>query len=69
MDVRIAPSWKEKLSDEFNKPYFETLAEFLRAEYRSQTIYPPGKEIFRAFDLTPFDEVKVVILGQDPYHG
>mgnify|MGYP001791387497 FL=1 len=69
MDVRIAPSWKEKLSDEFNKPYFETLAEFLRAEYRSQTIYPPGKEIFRAFDLTPFNEVKVVILGQDPYHG
>ncbi|MEM6844658.1 MAG: uracil-DNA glycosylase [Bacteroidota bacterium] len=69
MDVRIAPSWKEKLSNEFNKPYFETLAEFLRSEYRSQTIYPPGKEIFRAFDLTPFDQVKVVILGQDPYHG
>ncbi len=69
MDVRIAPSWKEKLADEFNKPYFEALAEFLRSEYKDQVVYPPGKEIFRAFDLTPFDQVKVVILGQDPYHG
>jgi len=69
MDVRIAPSWKEKLADEFRKPYFEALAEFLRSEYKNQVVYPPGKEIFRAFDLTPFDKVKVVILGQDPYHG
>ncbi|WKN40588.1 uracil-DNA glycosylase [Tunicatimonas pelagia] len=69
MDVRIAPSWKEKLTDEFNKPYFEALAEFLRSEYKNQVVYPPGKEIFRAFDLTPFNQVKVVILGQDPYHG
>lgn len=69
MDVRIAPSWKEKLSDEFEKPYFVKLAEFLRSEYQTHTVYPPGKEIFRAFDLVPFDEVKVVILGQDPYHG
>jgi len=69
MDVRIAPSWKEKLSGEFDKPYFEALAQFLRAEYQNQVVYPPGKEIFRAFDLTPFDQVKVVILGQDPYHG
>ncbi len=69
MDVRIAPSWKEKLADEFNKPYFVSLAEFLRSEYKNQVVYPPGKEIFRAFDLTPFDQVKVVILGQDPYHG
>lgn len=69
MDVRIAPSWKEKLSEEFEKPYFEALAQFLRNEYQHQVVYPPGKEIFRAFDLTPFDQVKVVILGQDPYHG
>ncbi|MEM9673310.1 MAG: uracil-DNA glycosylase [Bacteroidota bacterium] len=69
MDVRIAPSWKEKLAKEFDKPYFEALAQFLRAEYQNQVVYPPGKEIFRAFDLIPFDQVKVVILGQDPYHG
>lgn len=69
MDVKIAPSWKERLSDEFEKPYFAQLTEFVRSEYRTATVYPPGKEIFRAFDHCPFDKVKVVIIGQDPYHG
>lgn len=69
MDVKIAPSWKERLSGEFSRPYFLSLVEFVKSEYQHQTIYPPGKEIFRAFDLTDFDEVRVVILGQDPYHG
>lgn len=69
MDVKIAPSWKERLSGEFSKPYFLSLAEFVKSEYSNNTVYPPGKEIFRAFDLTDFDNVKVVILGQDPYHG
>jgi uracil-DNA glycosylase len=69
MDVKIAPSWKERLSGEFSRPYFLSLVEFVKQEYQHQTIYPPGKEIFRAFDLTDFDEVRVVILGQDPYHG
>lgn len=69
MDVKIAPSWKAKLAPEFEKPYFQTLAEFVRAEYQTQTIYPPPKLIFNAFDKCSFEEVKVVILGQDPYHG
>lgn len=69
MDVKIAPSWKSHLSGEFSKPYFLSLAEFVKSEYKNNTVFPPGKEIFRAFDLTPFDDVKVVILGQDPYHG
>jgi len=69
MEVSIEPSWKEKLADEFEKPYFKELAEFVRDEYKSKTVYPLPKHIFRAFELTPFDEVKVVILGQDPYHG
>lgn len=69
MDVKIAPSWKAKLAPEFEKPYFQTLAEFVRAEYQTQTIYPPAKLIFNAFDKCSFEEVKVVILGQDPYHG
>lgn len=69
MDVKIAPSWKERLSGEFSRPYFLSLVEFVKSEYQQQTVYPPGKEIFRAFDLTGFDEVRVVILGQDPYHG
>jgi len=69
MDVKIAPSWKEHLSAEFSKPYFLSLVEFVKTEYSNQTVYPPGKEIFRAFDLTTFEDVKVVILGQDPYHG
>lgn len=69
MDVRMEPSWKEKLSEEFDKPYFKELTAFVKEEYERGTVYPHPKNIFRAFDLTPFDEVKVVILGQDPYHG
>ena len=69
MDVKIEASWKEQLQDEFEKPYFKQLAEFVRSEYHSQAIYPPAKLIFNAFEQCPFDQVKVVILGQDPYHG
>jgi len=69
MDVRIEESWKTQLQDEFEKPYFKQLTEFVRSEYASQTIYPPAKLIFNAFDQCPFEKVKVVILGQDPYHG
>ncbi len=70
MDVRIEPSWKAALAAEFEKPYFATLVSTLHAEKAAgQVIYPPGGAIFRAFDLTPLPEVKVVILGQDPYHG
>lgn len=69
MDVKIESSWKEVLKDEFEKPYFKQLVEFVKSEYQTQTIYPPGNRIFSAFDFTPFDEVKVVIIGQDPYHG
>jgi uracil-DNA glycosylase len=67
MDVKIEPSWKEALADEFGKEYFQKLTEFVKDEYKSGTVYPPPKFIFRAFELTPFDKVKVVILGQDPY--
>jgi uracil-DNA glycosylase len=69
MDVKIEPSWKELLNDEFEKPYFATLAQFVKKEYASTTIYPPGKLIFASFDYCKLDELKVVILGQDPYHG
>lgn len=69
MEVEIEPSWKEALAGEFDTPYFKELAEFVRDEYKSVTVYPPPKFIFRAFELCPFDKVKVVILGQDPYHG
>ena len=69
MDIKIEPSWKERLNDEFEKPYFVDLAGFVKSEYATQKIYPPGKQIFNAFDKCPFDKVKVVILGQDPYHG
>lgn len=70
MDVKIHESWKDILKEEFDKPYFRALVEFLHKEKREQkVIYPPGPKIFRAFDLTPFDKVRVVILGQDPYHG
>jgi len=68
-DVKIAPSWKKRLKPEFEKPYFNQLIEFVKSEYVSQTVYPPGKEIFNAFDNADFDTVKVVIIGQDPYHG
>ena len=69
MDVRIEPVWKEKLSEEFGKEYFVRLAGFVKEEYSRQTIYPPGGLIFNAFNLCPFDKVKAVIIGQDPYHG
>ncbi|HNV30992.1 MAG TPA: uracil-DNA glycosylase [Cyclobacteriaceae bacterium] len=68
-DIKIAPSWKEGLKAEFKKPYFIELIDFVKTEYRTQTVFPPGKEIFRAFDCADFDKVKVVIIGQDPYHG
>ena len=69
MNVKIEPSWKEVLSSEFDKPYFAALAAALHAEKEAgATIYPPGRLIFNAFELTPFDKVRVVILGQDPYH-
>ncbi len=69
MDVKIAPSWKSRLTTEFNKPYFTQLTDFVKSEYQSGIVYPPGKEIFKAFDACDFDQVKVVIIGQDPYHG
>ncbi|WP_266365645.1 uracil-DNA glycosylase [Tellurirhabdus rosea] len=69
MKVVIEPSWQQRLHDEFEKPYFPKLAEFVRQEYSTQRCYPPGKLIFNAFDQCPFDAVRVVILGQDPYHG
>ena len=68
MNVRIDPSWQQRLQDEFDKPYFEALTSFVRHEYATKTVYPPGSQIFAAFDACPFDRVKVVILGQDPYH-
>jgi uracil-DNA glycosylase len=69
IDPRIHESWKERLIDEFNRPYFTALKDFLVEEKRSYAVYPPGDKIFAAFDRTPFENVKVVILGQDPYHG
>lgn len=70
MDVRIEQSWKEALSEEFNKPYFRELAAELHREKQAGiTVYPPGGSIFKAFELCPLDRVKVVILGQDPYHN
>lgn len=69
MDVQIEASWKDALKDEFEKDYFIKLTEFVRNEYRQHTCYPPGNEIFNAFNLCPLSKVKVVILGQDPYHG
>ena len=69
MDVQIETSWKDALKEEFDKDYFINLTEFVRNEYRQHTCYPPGNEIFNAFNLCPLSKVKVVILGQDPYHG
>lgn len=69
MPVNIHPSWQEELNEEFEKPYFMELIQFVRDEYKKNTCYPPGKKIFAAFDHTPFEEVKVIVLGQDPYHG
>ncbi|MBO5963511.1 MAG: uracil-DNA glycosylase [Bacteroidales bacterium] len=68
MNVTIEESWKRVLSGEFEKEYFKTLRDFIHSEYRNKTIYPPAKQIFNAFDSCPFESVKVVILGQDPYH-
>lgn len=69
MNVQIEESWKEALMPEFSKDYFIRLTDFVRKEYHETTVYPPGKLIFNAFNLCPFDKVKVVIIGQDPYHG
>lgn len=66
--IRIHPSWHAQLQDEFEKPYFHALTDFVRAEYAQHTCYPPASKIFAAFDACPFDAVKVVLLGQDPYH-
>lgn len=68
-DVKLGGGWKDKLAGEFEKPYFRELAEFVRKEYRDTRVYPEPKNIFRAFELCPFDKTEVVILGQDPYHG
>lgn len=69
MVVNIEPSWKEVLNEEFEKDYFQKLTEFVENEYQTHTCFPPDKSIFSAFDHTPFADVKVVIIGQDPYHG
>lgn len=68
MDVRIEQSWKQALADQWQQPYFEALTGFVREQYRTRQVFPPGSRIFAAFDATPFDQVKVVIIGQDPYH-
>lgn len=68
MNVKIEPSWNAELAAEWDKPYFANLAQFVKQEYAQKRIFPPGKQIFAAFNATPFDKVKVVILGQDPYH-
>ncbi len=69
MDVKIEASWKERLGEEFDKEYFARLSGFVKEEYRTRTVFPPGSLIFNAFNLCPFDKVKAVIIGQDPYHG
>lgn len=68
MNVKIGNSWREHIGAEFEKPYFSALTDFVRHEYTTTTCYPPGSLIFNAFNLCPFDRVKVVIIGQDPYH-
>lgn len=69
MDVRIAEDWKGLLREEFEKPYFAELVEFVKSEYASRQIFPAARNIFRAFDKCPLENLKVVIIGQDPYHG
>lgn len=69
MNVRIEENWKQELQNEFEKPYFKELTDFVKSEYQTKTVYPPPALIFHAFDACPFEKVKVVILGQDPYHG
>lgn len=68
MNVRIDESWKKRLQSEFEAPYFKDLTDFVRQEYATTRVYPPGSQMFAAFDACPFEQVKVVILGQDPYH-
>lgn len=68
-NVRIAEDWKQILENEFHEPYFDALVDFVKGEYATTTVYPSGANIFRAFDKCPFDKLKVVIIGQDPYHG
>lgn len=68
-EVKIEASWKEALGSEFSKEYWQTLTDFVRNEYQTRTVYPPPKNVFNAFNLCTFDNVKVVIVGQDPYHG
>lgn len=68
-EVRIAEDWKAVIGEEFSKPYFEELISFVKQEYATSQVFPAGRNIFRAFDKCPFDKVKVVIIGQDPYHG
>src|SRR5260221_11850301 len=68
-DVHIDPHWKKALEEEFTKPYWEDLTTNIRNQYSTKIVYPPARNVFRAFDLCPFDKVKVVIVGQDPYHG
>ncbi|HEX8993813.1 MAG TPA: uracil-DNA glycosylase [Candidatus Paceibacterota bacterium] len=69
MEVKIEQTWKDALEDEFSKEYFEELTKFVKEEYKKGAVYPEPKNIFRAFDLCPFNKVEVVVLGQDPYHG
>ncbi|MGI9552118.1 MAG: uracil-DNA glycosylase [Aurantibacter sp.] len=69
MKVAIHPSWKQHLSQEFEQPYFASLASFVKGEYARYTCYPKGKDVFAAFDHSPFGQTKVVVIGQDPYHG
>lgn len=69
MEIKIEQSWSKVLQEEFNKPYFKDLTDFVREEYKTKQVFPPPKDIFKAFNLCPFDKIKVVILGQDPYHG
>lgn len=69
MKVDIETSWKEILKDEFEKDYFRNLFDFVESEYQTQTVYPPKEKVFSAFEFTPFNQVKVVLIGQDPYHG
>lgn len=69
MSIKIHDSWKQHLKEEFNKPYFEHLIEFVKKEYTVHTCYPKGSRIFAAFEACPFEDTKVVIIGQDPYHG
>ena len=69
MEVKIEKSWKKVLNNEFKKEYFNSLVSFLKDKYKNKIIYPPGRRIFSSFNFCPFDKVKVVIIGQDPYHG